>query len=626
VPRKIRHQPVHAKKTDATQLAGFLTATYNPLYPRNFCKPYVLFIGHRRNHPSHHHREGPLFADTCSSKKNDRNMKIIANKDSLLNLTYHWLGLYNIHLTPASLKKAMHSHPDYPSVAALTDTLDNYKIENAALRLDPEQLPEVPTPFLAHVRINYAEDFVLVEKLTADAVSFIDPDGKPLTKPIAEFTEMWQKVIVLMEPGAGSGDPEDAEFRKKQAAKQQKLGLLAAALGIISLLSILASPFSITHVITILLSLLGIGISSLILLHEFGEDNALTHKLCNTDNNTGCDAVLKSKGSKIFGWLGLEDAAIVYFTGTFIAAVLAGITGSLGSVLPVLAIVSAAVMPVTLYSLYYQKFVVKKWCRMCLITVGVLWLSFIALLPQLFAINATLFNLPVIALLVFAFAVPTLAWMYFKPLLVKEQGLDKKTLEYLKLKRNTDIYWSLWQRQRGVDVFPWANDLVMGNPKGALQIMTACNPYCGPCAQSHKQLDSLLARFGDRMGITVRFTVAPDNKEDKKTEAVRHILQVAKGADPKKLQQILDDWFEHMDYEKFAAKWPVSVAHDVEDLLRKHEAWCKSAEIQFTPTIFVNGRENSKLYTAADLEIVAGGLIGTLEEEMAEQEPAPQMA
>lgn len=557
-------------------------------------------------------------------------MKILANKDSLLNLTYHWLNQFKVNIHPSSLKKALHSHPDYPSLAALTDTLDGYRIENAALRIDPEQIREVPTPFLAHVVMNYQEDFALIEKLDDNGVTLLDVGGKSLTKSYEEFNKMWKGVVVLMEPDEKSGDPEAAVFAKKAEKKNLRFQLLGAAIILVSILSVIAAP-AITwqHIAALVVSLLGVGISYLILLHEMGEDNAITHKLCNTDNNAGCDAVLKSKGAKLFGWLGLEDAAIVYFSGLFLSVAVAGITGGISQILPLLGLIGAVLLPITGYSLYYQKFVVKKWCIMCLIVVSILWLNFALLLPSLLDLDAANFNISTLSFLATTFLIPILAWMFLKPLVFNEAELEKKDNAYLKLKRNTDIFWGLWDKQRQVDARLYPDDVILGNPQAPLAVVAACNPYCGPCGEGHRQLEGLLKRFGNKVAVCVRFTIKTGDKADRKTEAVRHILQVIQGASEEKTHDVLHDWYEKMDYESFAAKWPLPPnPPDVEDLLKKHEAWAEKSSIEFTPTFFVNGREMPKLFTAADLEIVAGGLIGTLEDAamQEETEPSTEMA
>lgn len=44
-----------------------------------------------------------------------------------------WLSSMDIKISSALLKEAMQTHPDYPSLLSITDTLDELGIDNAAL-------------------------------------------------------------------------------------------------------------------------------------------------------------------------------------------------------------------------------------------------------------------------------------------------------------------------------------------------------------------------------------------------------------------------------------------------------------------------------------------------------------
>jgi len=48
----------------------------------------------------------------------------------------------------------LEKHPDYPSLLSISDVLSNFHIENNAFRLQADELPIVPTPFIAHTRVN----------------------------------------------------------------------------------------------------------------------------------------------------------------------------------------------------------------------------------------------------------------------------------------------------------------------------------------------------------------------------------------------------------------------------------------------------------------------------------------
>jgi hypothetical protein len=94
---------------------------------------------------------------------------------------------------------------------------------------------------------------------------------------------------------------------------------------------------------------------------------------------------------------------------------------------------------------------------------------------------------------------------------------------------NPDIFKALLQQQRRVDTTPFENaclpgrqDLQLGNPDADLQIMVACNPYCGPCANAHLIIDELLDE-NDSPKVQIIFT-ASDDEKDCKAKSVKHLM------------------------------------------------------------------------------------------------------
>jgi len=161
-----------------------------------------------------------------------------------------------------------------------------------------------------------------------------------------------------------------------------------------------------------------------------------------------------------------------------------------------------------------------------------------------------------------------------------------------------------------VDTTPFEDDLQLGNPDAPLQILVACNPYCGPCAKAHKVLHELVQR--NDIGLTVRFVIKTGNKEDKKLQAVEYILQLCKGSSNEYKRKVLYDWYEWMDMEKFKNSYHLNKDQDVKESLEFLEKWSGESKIQFTPTIFINDFEMPKQYKVDDLS----GLIRVVKDRM----------
>lgn len=359
----------------------------------------------------------------------------------------------------------------------------------------------------------------------------------------------------------------------------------------------------------------------LIVQEELGISNEFTEQLCAAGKNTDCHAVIHSKagssrGSKWIQWLnpigiGLSDATIIYFGSLFILLTISLFYGAMPSFVSVFFLLASFSLPVTLFSIYYQWRIVKKWCPLCLATVAILWIQFGLLLGAepgtelvevaegIFAgFSATAF---LFTLFIF-FSIAAIWLLLLKPALQNNKELSDKNFSLVRFKNNPEIFNALLQTQRKVDTTPFENDLQLGNPDADLQIMVACNPYCGPCAKTHEILDKLLRK--NDIGLTVRFMIKTDNKEERRLLAVQYILQLAKNKASTYLRKLLHDWYADMDFEKFSRKHPLDEDQDVGETLKQQEKWSEESEIKFTPTIFINGHELPKQFKANDLKIM----------------------
>lgn len=218
------------------------------------------------------------------------------------------------------------------------------------------------------------------------------------------------------------------------------------------------------------------------------------------------------------------------------------------------------------------------------------------------------------------------SWFLIKDIYKKGDEAKFKTIQLLKWKRNPEIFLLLLYKQRTVDTSPWKNDIVLGNSNTEIQFIVACNPYCSPCAKAHEQLNELLEIYPEQVGITIRFTVNAENKEDKRMVAVSHILQVYLNAKTEEEKHaILSDWFKCMDLEKWKKTYSFcfeglvpKIREGWNEVLQKHQQWGEENKITHTPTIFINGYELPSNYNASDLklliptisEIIAGETVG----------------
>jgi hypothetical protein len=500
-------------------------------------------------------------------------------------IVFKWLRYAGITVSKKYIDDHLQSHPDYPALVSITDTLDELGIENISLVVDKEKLDELPVPFLAHSPLN-GGGFVVINNIEQQI------------RQDKEFEKSWDDIVVLAAKPADWYHAENEKFLAKEKTIRHQIIIGIAAIVLLAGFT-LFNYFTISLAGLLLASLAGLGIAILIVQQELGISNEITEQLCNAGKETDCNAVINFKGSKLSKWLNWADAGIIYFI-SFLLLLVASPAN------PLLSLLAAAAIPFIFFSVYYQWRVVKKWCTLCLLTLSILIVQFGLLLPialnlvkagtEIFTVNGLLFS-------VFVFTSTAAVWLLvIKPALQKNKQLVDKNYSLLRFKKNPDIFNALLSKQKKVDTTPFENDYQLGNPDACLQIMVACNPYCSPCAKAHEILHELVKK--NDIGLTVRFSIKADNKEDKGTQAVEYILQLLSDNPNVNKRQILHDWYKVMDLEKFRHQYLLGNKGDVDVLLRLQDQWVEGAKIQFTPTIFINGYELPKQYRVNDLKWV----------------------
>ena len=98
--------------------------------------------------------------------------KTLSSKDNAVAATYLYLRYIGAKVTEDTVEETLKYHPDYPSLLATSDALKEWDIENVSIKIKPEQLSELPTPFLTHLYTD-GGIFALVKSIKADTIEWI---------------------------------------------------------------------------------------------------------------------------------------------------------------------------------------------------------------------------------------------------------------------------------------------------------------------------------------------------------------------------------------------------------------------------------------------------------------------
>jgi uncharacterized membrane protein len=160
----------------------------------------------------------------------------------------------------------------------------------------------------------------------------------------------------------------------------------------------------------------GFAASFLLVLGELG--HKIFDRICIKSEKLDCYAVMHSPAAKLLGRIPMADLGVIYFSGGIILIVFSVVNPYFFNQIFLLAILNLLTLPYTLFSVLYQAFVVKKWCYLCLVVQLIFWLEFSQFYKFLFA-GIPRFYFEDFFPFIWGFALPTLIWLLFRPVLKK---------------------------------------------------------------------------------------------------------------------------------------------------------------------------------------------------------------
>ena len=516
----------------------------------------------------------------------------------LSELACNWLLATGNKINAKYCKENINSHTDYPALTAVTDFLETGNMEYDAVQADASYIHEFNYPLLAHINHPAENFFYLIQNAAA-------------WEKEKEITQKWDGIVLYAGKNAKWQNVENEVVQKNANKNKLTAGLFMAAGLITFIISVFIYPAWIINIFGGL-ALIGFALSIIALGTELGFQSKIVKQVCGTISNGGCEKVLKSSFAKGFAGITPADISVLYFGTQFFIYLAACFFPNLSG--GIINIAFAGIIAAA-WSIYTQGVKIKKWCAICICIASVLTLQFFTAFVYSFnfAGSFSLVSYPVIAVVMAA-----LAMVFFpvKKLIKINRTSTQELLVFKKWKRDASLFLLQLVNEPFVNTNFWGNDIILGNRNAPLCITIACNPYCTPCAKSHKMLDDILDKYPGKVNAQVKLMYYPSDPNNLVCIASKTILQQAmllKDNNSKK--EMLADWFEWMDMDKWQQKWKPGAETDISALLNQHANWMEENNITHTPTVFLNGKKLPGRYEVTDLKY----MIPQLEAALAEQ-------
>lgn len=486
------------------------------------------------------------------------------------------------------------SHPNYPSIYAITDSLNLLNIENIAVKIPKEQFIDLPKYFLA----VFNNTIVLATKTSKEVIINFDNE-KERKVSYNDFLKGWNEVIVAIEPNSVN-DSNKNEF---------KVSHLLYSLPALTLLYLSFSNFTYNAqtIVSLIINFIGLYFSIAILQEKYGIKNEFASKLCSINATTSCNSVIQSKASQINNWLSFAEIPFLFFTIGIISLLLDPILN-----FNYVGYFNIIALPGIIYSIYLQKNILKKWCTLCLIVSllillqSILFLTTNLSLPKINGHDLVNFSLLASSLLI--------TWNTVKPLIEKSIKNSTENINLKRFKNNYEVFNFLSKDIANKEEFKKLQPIVIGSSDVLLSLTLILSPSCGHCHKAFQDGLDLINNFPNKLNLNILFNLNPENQDNIYKEIVEICLALNIN-NPEKVHEALIDWHIHrLNLEQWLGKWKMENTNQsfVNQQIYEQFEWCVKGDLNYTPIKIINQKLISSDYGIPELKFFISQMIETL--------------
>lgn len=494
----------------------------------------------------------------------------------------------------------LESHPNFPSLYAIIETFNFFEVKNLAVKIEKEELENLPNYFLSVVDSDTGKEIVFTEKhKNKVTIQFSNGFKKNISRE--EYLKVWTGIIVAIE--------ENPIKESQLFSSNKKHYVIAGGVFMLSLVLLFLENKDnlILASIYYLLLLTGFVISVFLVREEMGLHNDSISKICNATEKTSCKDVLSSNGAKVFKNVSLSDISILYFSSLILFFILNSFDLN-NSIYSIIGIFS---LPIILYSIYYQGFIVKKWCLFCLGIDAVLLLQ---LMVISFNFSLELNSTAISSFFSGAFIVTLFYYLgyEFKNRVLKISKDEDIELQHHKLKRNYFVFNTLLKNNQKIEEehLDSLKTIIIGKIESPITLFLVLSASCGHCHTAYEKAMKLVRKNPNEIKIKLLFNINIENTENPNNLIYKEASRYYWSGEVHKAIASLNDWhIEKLDLEKWKCKWENSHLGYSSKMIPNQYNWCLENAIHYTPAIILNGHILPKEYQINELNYFINELI-----------------
>lgn len=487
-----------------------------------------------------------------------------------IQILYKYLKKKNIDVDYSDFETGISSHPNYPDILSYADTMDMMNIKYSIY--------------------NYPD--VEDEADQKDLVIFYDQHGTLKFEYVkSQSPNTLKKSLVLV-----------TEDHPKQWSL--KFNPKAAFLFVVFMMLVLiGSVFRSLYIpVLSICAIIGIYISYSGLSIELGIESDFSNKFCSSkEEKSSCNSIINSD-KKIPVKLG--HLSFFFFIQQFFLLAFSAAIPEFYSVFFIGVMLS---LPLTLYSLYFQFFIEKKFCTVCLSIIAVLYIQ---ILISVLTFNKLQFNLNFNKILLFLIIIAGsgLVTYFISQNVALIERLKKTNNGLIKFYRNFDLFKYSLIKSKRIDFDMENLGIVIGEASPSKPLITMIsNPNCKYCKETYKTLWDIYNYEADNLTIQIIFYDKNFTSEGK--EIIKNIFHHYINSGGGSTLELLAN-----DYSFFEEKHPIDdeLSSEIENHIINQDNFGLSTNFEHSPTLLLNHHVFPENYSRSFLRYFIPDLISDM--------------
>lgn len=512
---------------------------------------------------------------------------------------FQYLKKENIIIDRNEFIFQLNSHPESPSLLALSDTLSFFNIDNLATKIDFEDIIHLPKNFIALLTRNNKPFLAVVEKVGTDFK--YQEDKNPVRVSKDKFKGIFQNIVLLAEKSETNEVKTNSKF-------QLSFLLLFGAVFYISFLFL--SKANSTVFLFFLLSIVGVYFSIEAIFKEIGIKSKFSESVCNITSSADCDTVIKSKGLNFLEKFNYSNFSISFFVAQVLYLFIMQVANDDNGFFELQFVLLLFSIPITFLSIYHQVKIAKKWCPICLFIIGLLYTE----ITLIYFTKSISIGFDIVDVIVFLFLFTTIYFFAstMKNIFKIKNEQQEELFAMNRFKRNYKLFKLALNESEKVNIAINIDSLIVGNPNAEVKLTLITNPFCGFCKEAHQIIKKIYKLHKDDICINFQFNYDVNRLDIKSKKIHSEFLQIYFNEGYDFFMESLDNWFEREispNYDK------VKISESkIDEILNQQFVTNKNNRTNFTPCFIINNAIYPKIYDRKELIYFIPELIGDLKE------------